>query len=189
MSNILNIRGRLSFEHIFRPDGQEGQTPAFSATILIPKDDPQIAKIKDTIKQVAEAKWKTRAEGILRTIYARENLCLRDGDLKADSSATYASYKGMMYVSARNSQRPTVFDRNVSPLVEADGVIYSGCYVNARVEFWAQDNANGKRVNGKLLGIQFVKDGERFGGGAGAAKAEDFEVLGEEDGTEKNPWD
>lgn len=33
---------------------------------------------------------------------------------------------------------------------EADGLVYSGCYVNARIELWAQDNANGKRVNAKL---------------------------------------
>lgn len=190
MSDKLNIYGRLSFEHVFRPDGSKGVTPAYSATILIPKDDPQIAKIREVIKQVAKDKWKNRADGILKNIYTREALCLRDGDMKADSSATYESYRGMMYVASRNTIRPTVVDRDPTrEIVEADGKIYSGCYVNARIEFWAQDNDNGKRINGKLLGIQFVKDGDRFGGGSGPAKAEDFEVLGDEDGAEKNPWD
>jgi len=42
---------------------------------------------------------------------------------------------------------------------------------------WAQDNQFGKRVNAELLGVQFVRDGEPFGGGK-PATPEDFEDLG-----------
>lgn len=187
--NVLNIKGRLSFEHIFRPDASQGSDPAYSATILVPKNDPQIAAIRKVIEQVAEKKWKTRAQGVLKNLYASEKTNFRDGDLKAEVSKTYQGYEGMMYVTARNKVQPPVFDKKVNPVSESSGLIYSGCYVVARIEFWAQDNGNGKRINGKLLGVQFVKDGDRFGGGSGPAKATDFDVIEDDDEEGQNPWD
>ena len=42
----INISGRLSFEHIFVADSSNGSAPAFSATVLIDKNDQaQIQKI------------------------------------------------------------------------------------------------------------------------------------------------
>ena len=67
------------------------------------------------------------------------------------------------------------FDR--SPLTETDGRPYSGCYVVAIVELWAQDNSWGKRVNATLKGVQFFADGEAFSGGT-PASAGDFDDLG-----------
>ena len=46
----------------------------------------------------------------------------------------------------------------------------------ALVDFWAQDNQFGKRVNATLTGVQFVRDGDSFGG-ARVAAADDFDVL------------
>ena len=44
------------------------------------------------------------------------------------------------------------------------------------IECWAQDNKHGKRINFSLLGVQFVRDGERLAGGS-VATADDFEPL------------
>ena len=86
-----------------------------------------------------------------------------------------------------------VHDFGIDGLTEADGLVYSGCYVNARVELWVQDNANGKRINAKLLGIQFVRDGDAFGAGSAPAKPTDFSDLGDGDPASAsvggNPWD
>lgn len=185
-NNILNIKGRLSFEHVFKPSSTDNSEPAYSATILLPKDDSQIAKIRAVIQEVAKERWKDKAPAILRNLIAENKINLRDGDNK-----DYDGYEGMMYVTARNSVRPTVVDRKCAPVAEEDGIVYSGCYIVARVEFWAQDNKQGKRINGKLLGIQFVKDGDRFGAGSGPAKASDFEVLDDEedDADETKPWE
>lgn len=184
--SAINIFGRLSFEHVFVADSSNGSAPAYSATILIDKNDPQVQKIRDEIQRVATDKWKDKAPALLKSLVAGEKLCLRDGDNK-----DYDGYAGMMYVTSRNKVRPTVVDRKCAPLTEADGVVYSGCYVNARIELWAQDNANGKRINAKLLGIQFVKDGDAFGSGSGPAKPTDFSVIEDEGGADAagNPWD
>ena len=54
---------------------------------------------------------------------------------------------------------------------------------------WKQDNNYGQRINANLLAVQFIKEGERFGGSKGASKEdldEGFDELevAEEDGFE-----
>ena len=79
-----------------------------------------------------------------------------------------------------NNKRPMVIDRDKSPLTEDDNKIYAGCYVNAVIELWFQNNGFGKRVNANLLGVQFLKDGEPFGDNAGAS-VDDFDAFGDDD--------
>jgi len=47
----------------------------------------------------------------------------------------------------------------------------------AIVDLWAQDNQYGKGIHAKLLGVQFMKDGDAFSAGAVIAD-DDFEDLG-----------
>ena len=63
-----------------------------------------------------------------------------------------------------------MFDQLRNELVESSGKPYSGCYVNAIIECWAQDNKEfGKRINFGLKGVQFLRDGDAFSGGGKAA--------------------
>jgi hypothetical protein len=72
-----------------------------------------------------------------------------------------------MAFKAGTTRRPTIIDRDKTPLVEEDGKPYAGCYVNAVVDLWYSDHPKGgKQVLGNLLGVQFAKDGEPFGSGA-----------------------
>jgi hypothetical protein len=43
--------------------------------------------------------------------------------------------------------------------------LYGGCFVNAAVKSWLQDNKHGRGVRCELVAIQFAKDGEAFGEG------------------------
>ena len=94
---------------------------------------------------------------------------MHDGNLKSN----YDGFTGNMYVSSRGQMKPTVINSDCTPLTAADGKPYSGCYVNAQVALWAQDNGYGKRINAQLRGVQFLRDGEAFGGGA-VASADEF---------------
>lgn len=168
---------RLSFPQLFEAKTVNGEgKPAFSAAFLISPKDPQIAMINTAITTVAAEKWGAKADAILKTIRAADKTCLHSGDLKAN----YDGFEGMMYISARNPLKPSVVDTNRSPLVAEDGRPYAGCYVNAVLELWTQDNNYGKRVNATLMGVQFFKDGESFVGG-GVADADDFDDLTIED--------
>lgn len=147
---------RLSFPHLFQPHAmEEGQEKKYGATFLLDYDKHAtlLDQIEDTIARVALDFWKKKQH--FKT-------CLRDGNEKANMEG-YGD--GVMFITASNKTRPPVVDGNRSPIVEEDGIIYAGCYVNASIRLWVQDNKWGKRVNAGLRAVQFVKDGESFGAG------------------------
>jgi len=168
---------RLCFPQLFEAKTVNGEgKPAFSAAFLIDPKDPQLEVLNKAIEAVAKEKWGAKSDAMLKTIRAADKTCLHSGDLKAN----YDGFEGMMYVSARNALRPLVVDVNKAPLTAEDGKPYAGCYVNASVELWTQDNNYGKRVNATLRGVQFYKDGESFAGG-GVASDDDFDDLTADD--------
>ena len=68
-----------------------------------------------------------------------------------------------------------VVNRNKAAITEEDGVIYSGCYVNVSLAAAGYTFGKVKKgVKAYLNGVQFVKDGERFGSDA----LSDFDDLG-----------
>lgn len=168
---------------------KEGDKKAFSGSFLMPLDHPIIAVIRAAITAVAAAKWGEGANDILRALIAGDKVCLHNGDLKSQ----YDGFSGNLYVSARSSGRPLVIGQDKAMLTEADGKPYSGCFVNAQVALWAQSNSWGKRVNAQLRGVQFLRDGEAFGGGA-VATPDEFETVegadadGEAPAVSPNDW-
>ena len=169
---------RISFANIFEAKQVQGQGDAkFRAAFLFPKTHPQKAELARAIVESAKEKWADNYGDVLKALKAADRLCLHDGDAKPDADA----YPGNLFVNASNKTRPLVIGPQREPLVAADGKPYSGCYVNAIIEVWAQDNQFGKRVNASLLGVQFLRDGDRLAGG-GIAAADDFEAIPPADG-------
>lgn len=168
----LLLRGaRLSFPDLWEPkEAQGGGEARYSASFILEKveDKEQLLQIKDAITKLAvdnfggaEKVKELREKNKLR-------FCLHYGDEK-----TYDGYnKGNMFISTSSKVRPLVVDRDRSPLTKEDSRPYAGCYVDAVVSFWVQDNNFGKAINAELKGVQFVKDGEPFG--SGPARQEDF---------------
>lgn len=164
---------RLAFPALFEAKTVAGEgKPAFSAALLIDPADAQVKTINAAIEATAREKWGAKADAVLKQIRAGDKTCLHDGDLKA----TYDGFPGNLFIGARNPVRPLVLDADKTPLAEADGKPYAGCYVNVSLELWAQDNNYGKRVNATLLGVQFFKDGDSFTGG-GTASQDDFDDV------------
>ena len=163
---------RLAFPQLFTPSAfDDNQEPRYQATLLIPNGDPQIEKLHAEALAVAQGKWGAKWDTIKGMVTRRY---LRDGSEKP----AYDGFQGHVFVSANNKKRPTVIDRDRSPLVAQDGKPYGGCFVNASVEIWAQDNKYGKALNASLLGVQFVRDGDSFGGSR-VADASEFDDLSE----------
>jgi len=165
---------RLAFPALFEAKTVNGEgTPAYGASFLIePTDAATIKAINTAIDMVAAEKWGVKAASHVVLMRKTDKVALHDGDLKAQ----YAGFAGMLFVSSRSAARPIVLDKDKTPLTAQDGKPYGGCYVNATVELWAQDNKYGKRVNAQLLGVQFFADGDSFGGGA-VGNADDFDDL------------
>lgn len=170
---LTNVR--LAFPVLFEAKTVNGEgKPAFSASFLIDPADPQVEDINAKIERVATEKWGAKAPALMKTLRATDKVALHDGDLKSN----YDGFAGNLYISARNKVRPVVLDRDAkTELAEEDGKVYAGCYVNAIIDFWAQDNNYGKRVNATLSKVQFFKDGDAFAGGG--ISNEEFEDLAE----------
>lgn len=165
---------RIAFcQNLFKAGAiKPGDTPKFSSTFILHKDDPQVGTIKKAILAVAQEKWEEKYEAILKSLKAGAKICLHDGDTKAQ----YDGFEGNFFISSSSPTAPLVIDRDRSRLTEAAGKPYAGCYVNVNLEIWAQDNVWGKRVNATLKGVQFAADGDAFVGSAPASE-EDFDDL------------
>ena len=170
MSKIMIPNVRLSFPSLFHKAVFDGKETKFEATFLIDKNE-QADKIKE-IKAAIDAAIK---EGLKGAKLPADKLCMKDGD-----GIEYAGYAGCMSLKASSQKRPIVLNRDKTPLTEEDNKLYAGCYVNAIIELWAQNNQFGKRINANLLGVQFFKDGEPFADGV-TASASDFEAFKDED--------
>ena len=174
MSGKIKLQGvRLSFPSLWRKAQFQGETTKHEATFMLHKerDADKIAEIKKAI----QAKIKEDLKGAK---LPSDKICLKDGD-----ESGREEYENHFTLKAANNKRPKVIDRDKSPLTEEDDKPYSGCYVNAVIDLWAQSNQYGKRVNANLLGVQFYKDGEPFESGV-VADDDDFEeveVEGEDD--------
>lgn len=154
---ILIKNVRLSYPHLFEKFVMEGDDEAkgrYSAKFLLDKET-HAEEIK-AIRQHLVALQKEWFEGKI----GGEKLFLKDGD---DSGKE--EQEGSWVISASDTKRrPQVLDKDKSPIVEEDDIVYGGCYVHALIRPWKQQHPKyGKRVNANLIGVQFHKDGERFG--------------------------
>jgi hypothetical protein len=62
-----------------------------------------------------------------------------------------------------------IIDKDLTALVEEDERPYAGCYVNAKIRFYAWSNgASFSGVLCSLEAVQFAKDGDSFGSGGNA---------------------
>lgn len=180
VGRILLKGVRLAFPNLFEPTTVNGEgKPRYSATLILPAEHPQLEEIRRKIEAVAKDKWRDKATAMLHSLYKTGKVALRDGDDKAQ----YDGFAGNFFVtaSAPENAPPIVIDRDRSPLTQRSGRPYAGCYVNVSLEFWAQDNAYGKRINCTLRGVQFYKDGDSFSAGR-PASADEFDVV--EDGAD-----
>lgn len=168
---------RISFPDVFTATQYDGKGPFnYRASFLIVPGSENDKKVQAEIARVAKEKWEKKAEAILSSIVGQsQKYCYVNGDTKA-----YDGYAGMMALSA---SRPAeagavlVLGKNKDViLTAADGKIYGGCYVNAKVQIWCQDNQYGKGVRSSLIAIQFASDGDSFGGSP-PATSDGFETT------------
>lgn len=180
MSHEVKIRGRLAFANLFEPKPVGDGGPRYSASILFEPGSAAHKTVADAVLACATAKWGAKAPAIVKSMTASAAGCLQNGDAKAQ----YAGFEGMMYVSAGQPEDKGGPDVRNQQGKRANpghpGAPYSGCYVEAKLDLWPQDNQYGKKINASIISVQFWKDGEAFGGGTRATSDDEFEDLSEE---------
>lgn len=177
--HLSNVR--CSYFYGFEPfkDPEDPSKFSYCSHFIMAPTHADIAKIKAAQRAAAIGMWKDGAEAMLNALAGQDRLCLHSGDI---SKPGQDGYKGMLYVSGSSKKRFTIVDGDRSPLTAQDGRPYSGCYVNAIIQVWAQNNKWGKRVNAQIAGVQFLRHGESFGGGRIAAPDEFAAISGDADG-------
>lgn len=165
---IKITNARLSFPNLFRKASFQGNETKYEATFIIPKAGNE-KWYKEVMAQINESLATSKLK------VSPDKMFIKDGD-----TLDRPEYEDAWVIKAANNKRPTTIDRDRTVLVEEDEKFYAGCYVNASIDLWLQNNQFGKRVNANLLGVQFVKDGESFEGDF-VAKADDFDELEDDD--------
>lgn len=160
---------RLSYEHIFTPSKfDESQAAKYSAEFIIPKDHPYLPTLKRAMYEAGKEAFPSAFTKPGE--WPRGYTCsLQDADTTTDSNGVTLAEKNPAYVGCyilktSTKNPPAVFDRNVRPVTEESGLIYSGCWVNVRAA--AKGYTYGKIKKGitcYLNSVQFVGNGERFG--------------------------
>lgn len=191
---IVVSRARLAFARIHKAEqsrdkaGNPQGTAKFSATLLI---DPSsvdgkasIAAIQAAALKAVEAKWGKKSENGWPKANPATGLgglimCFGKGN---DLPKVYDGYRDMFYVKLGDTSRPLLGNRAGQPVIEGDPQCpYSGCYVRARISPWVYfptpkrpQSANG--VNMNFRSLQFLEDGEAFGGGGTRTAEEEFDT-------------
>jgi len=188
-SDIIQLKNvRLSFPHLFKPKAfQAGQDPKYQATFLLdPTDKEHAAAIKEIKRQAKKVLVEKFGEMPEKGDY---KLCFGMAD-KHPKKKKYEGYEGMFYIATSNTIAPTCIDRRKREVVEADGVLYAGCYVNTNITLWPQDHPQGgKGVNANLRIVQFYQPGDAFGTAkASVDEMDEVDIDDDEDGA-VDDWD
>lgn len=188
-NRTVTIHGRLSYAHLNTPHAPNDQAePKYSATLLIDKNNT------DALKAINQAITAAVEEGVNRRTFTQpidpnhtKYPPLRDGDTPNDSGEPRGpEFAGHYFIAAKNKKHPIVVNAQRQPIIDPDDV-YSGCYVNMAVEFYAYHNSGNKGISASLIGVQKVKDGDRLGGQP--PKAEDvFGVINNTTNNSSSPW-
>lgn len=170
IAGILIENGRLSFDDLYEPTAsvKDGKLQ-YRACILI---DPNTDVGKRNIKKIENAIRLAELEKFKRSpveYKSDDRRCFFDGEecKSQKTGEVYSGYEGMKMLRALNQKRPAIVNRDAqTPIYAEDNVTYAGCYCNFFIRIYCVSGADkgGNGCYASLETVQFVKDGEPFGG-------------------------
>ena len=171
---------RCNFPRVHAPEvNQLSGKNEYSIVVLIPENDPQVAELKNKMQAVWVAKFgPEKGPKKLKSALDSKNTRFLHHD---DENACYR----INLKRREQDGAPMVLDRAKQPLAASSGLPYGGCYINVSFDLWVYDKQS-TGTSATLLGVQFVKDGEPFGGSSQPSD-KDFEDLSN-DGTDSDPF-
>ena len=193
----------LSFPTLFVPTSvEEGQTKYYSVTLPIEPNSPNHKAITAAIDEAAKEAWggiknkkgESQWKEILEACRAKGDISFVEAPKTDKNGDVYDGFEGMFTARCSRPEKdgpPKVFDGRKDDIMANDSRIYSGAICNVQVDIWALEPRGkgiSRRVSLKLLAVQYVKEGEAFGGGARASK-DDFEEIEEADSFEADADD
>lgn len=178
----IKMKGvRLSFPSLAKadvPKGYESAEPKYSANFLLDPKDPThkgyLKQCSEEIKRLIQEAWPEGKPPKMKPIE-----CFGKGEMFTNNTTKkpYDGYTGMYAIVANNKKAPLCLDSDKTPLrtEEIERKLYAGCYVDAIINFWVQDNKFGEAIRCSLGAVKFRADGEEFG--SGGVSADEFDDL------------
>ena len=176
MSEIIFLSNvRLSFPQLVEPRSSlENGVKKYSADFIMPMNHPGVQQFGAEYAKAAQEKWKEHAQAVMQLIQNDRKLrCFGQGNEKVNSKTfkPYDGYADQFYISANKDQMPQMIQADGSAVDPTNTMayqalarkLYGGCYVNAAVRPWLQENKHGRGVRCELIAVQFANDGEAFG--------------------------
>lgn len=175
---------KASFPHLFEKHQFEDSKPAYMITALF-DEEINMKPFKKAMEAAAIEKWGNVPKGLHYHNFKDGDEFLDDDD---EPREDYEGTKVSRFQS--KNKRPTVYDAERDEIDDSTEV-YGGCYCVAIVNAFAWEWGKKKKgVSLGLLGVQKVKDGERFGGKGSGASEDDFEDHSDDndsDNSEEKP--
>ena len=160
MSNILLLKNvKLAFPQLVNPAPNRTGALRYSVSLLLPKNDPQIAAINDAIMVEMQARFKDKAQMMYASLKSNaQAFCFRDGD--DPIAAAWGGFSGNMFLKCNNDPakiKPVLVDGILQPLTELNPP-QSGDICNAKVSFLAY-NKNSNGITCRIHALQVLQKG------------------------------
>lgn len=169
---VLTPEFRLSYPALFEMREYQGKS-SYSLTMVFAKG-ADLTQLKAAAKAALDAKFPNGCKN--------PRSPFQNGNDRVDEWGE--SFRDTTYVRAQSKYQPKVVDANRVEILDPDKV-YPGCYCRALVAPYAYDNAGNRGVAFSLEAVQFLRDGERLGGGASVSMFDDGTVSGD---SQKDPF-
>lgn len=146
MATQIKLKGILSYPHLFTPRVvSQGDDPKYSTSVLIRKDDPQLAQIQAIVDQ---EKANTFPSGFP----AAGKCCLKDCAV-VDGYKDDPRLHNYMVVNANNADKPQVVDMGtLGPLMDP-AMIYAGCVAWISIGIQGYNKPVNKGVGAYVNGV------------------------------------
>lgn len=141
----IQLKGILSFPHVFQPRAvNPGDDPKYSASLLIAKNDPQLAQVQQIIEQ-------EKANGFPSGFPVNGKICLKDCAVEPAYSGD-SRFHNYMVISMNNNDKPLIVDMNLQPLMDP-AKVFAGAIVWVSVGIQAYNKPVNKGVGAYINGL------------------------------------
>lgn len=147
---------RFAYCHVFEKDELNGK---YSIRIIIPKNHPQVADLKNAVKAAA-----VEGQSRLAGKQVRMSDILHDGDVEAKGP----EFEGAYYINAKSKNKPGVVKANTTGMggvveITDPAEFYSGCWGHASVTFFAFNTAGKSGLGCALNNVMKTRDDDYLG--------------------------
>jgi hypothetical protein len=159
---------RLSYVHLNKPrPAQDGGTPKYSVTLLIPKSDMATRQAIDAaINAAVQDGIQNRWNGVRPP---QIPLPIHDGDgPRVNGDPFGEECRGQWVMTASSEQKPEIVDAFMNPIISPTE-IYSGMYGRVSIRLYAYNKAGKRGIACGLGNVQKLEDGEPLAGHTSAA--------------------